>query len=65
MKKTNNPFKILLAILVVALMGTALVKYAESIFGVVNVFLFSVGVVAVVGIIVVPIMQLKAIKSKK
>jgi type IV secretory pathway VirB2 component (pilin) len=63
MKKTNNPFKIFLAILVVAVIGASLVEGAERIFGVVNVFIFAVAVVFVVGVIIVPIMQLKNRKA--
>ena len=65
MKKTNNPFKISLAIIVVATIGTTLVKCAESIFGMANVFLFSFAVVFIVGVIIVPIMQWKRHTMKK
>jgi len=59
MKKTNNPFKIFLAILVVAVIGTTLVKVAEHFFGMVNVFIFAMAVVFVAGVIIVPFMQLR------
>ena len=50
--------KIISAILITSLIGTALVKAAEYMFGVVNVFLFAVAVVAIVGCVIVPIMQI-------
>ena len=57
MKKSK--VNLTLAIIVTAVIGTALVKTAEYMFGAVNMFMFSVAVTAVVGIIVVPIMQVK------
>lgn len=50
--------KIISAILITSLIGTALVKAAEYMFGVANVFLFAVAVVAIVGCVIVPIMQI-------
>ena len=50
--------KIISAILITSLIGTALVKAAEYMFGVVNVFMFAVAVVAIVGCVIVPIMQI-------
>jgi hypothetical protein len=50
--------KIISAILITSLIGTALVKAAEYMFGVANVFLFAVAVVAVVGCVIVPVMQI-------
>jgi hypothetical protein len=57
MKK--NKRNLTLAIIVTAVVGTALVKVAEYIFGMTNVFLFCVTVTSIVGIIVVPLMQVK------
>ena len=57
MKKTNR--NLILAIIVTGIVGTALVKTAEYMFGVVNVFMFSVAVTSIVGIIIVPIAQMK------
>ena len=57
MKKSK--VNLTLAIIVTAVVGTALVKSAEYIFGTVNVFLFSVAVTSIVGIIVVPIAQMR------
>lgn len=57
MKKSKD--NLILAIIVTAIVGTVLVKTAEYMFGVVNVFLFCVTVVSIVGIIVVPLMQVK------
>ena len=57
MKKSKS--NLILGIIVTGIVGTALVKTAEYMFGVVNVFMFAVAVTAVVGIIVVPIMQVK------
>ena len=57
MKKSKS--NLTLAIIVTAVVGTALVKSAEYIFGTVNVFLFSVAVTSIVGIIVVPIAQMR------
>jgi hypothetical protein len=50
--------KIISAILITSLIGTALVKAAEYMFGVANVFLFAVAIVAVVGCVIVPAMQI-------
>lgn len=57
MKK--NKSNLTLAIIVTAVVGTVLVKSAEYIFGMTNVFLFSVAVTSIVGIIVVPIAQMR------
>lgn len=62
MKKTKNPFKIILAIVIVSLVCVGIEKIAEHIFGAANVFVFSVIVVAFFGIIVVPFMQIKRAK---
>jgi hypothetical protein len=50
--------RILLAILIVGIIGTLIVKTAEHLFGVVNVFIFCTIVTAFVGIIYVPYKQL-------
>jgi hypothetical protein len=57
MKK--NKRNLTLAIISTAVVGTALVKLAEYMFGMVNVFMFSVAVTSIVGIIVVPIAQMR------
>ena len=57
MKKSK--VNLTLAIIVTAVIGTALVKSAEYMFGTVNVFMFSVAVTSIVGIIVVPIVQMR------
>jgi len=57
MKKTSNNLRIFAAIVIVAVLGTILVECANLIFGIYNVFMFSVIVVAVVGIVVVPVLQ--------
>lgn len=57
MKK--NKRNLTLAIIVTAIIGTVLIKTAEYMFGTVNVFMFSVAVVSIVGIIVVPIAQMR------
>ena len=57
MKKSKR--NLTLAIIVTGIVGTALVKTAEYMFGVVNVFMFSVAVTSIVGIIVVPIAQMR------
>ena len=57
MKKTNR--NLILGMIVTAIIGTALIKSAEYIFGTVNVFMFSVAVTSIVGIIVVPIAQMR------
>lgn len=51
--------KIISAILVTSLIGTALVEVAERMFGMVNVFMFAVAVTAIMGVVVVPVMQIK------
>lgn len=58
MKK--NKRNLILIILITSIIGTALVKLAEHMFGAANVFMFAVAVVAVVGLVVVPVMQAKA-----
>ena len=57
MKKSK--VNLTLAIIVTAVVSTALVKLAEYMFGTVNVFMFSVAVTSIVGIIVVPIAQMR------
>ena len=57
MKKSKS--NLTLAIIVTAVVGTVLVKSAEYIFGMANVFMFSVAVTSIVGIIVVPIAQMR------
>jgi len=57
--------KIILTILVVACIGAFVERVAENYFGVENVMIFCFVVVAVVGIVVVPFLQLKAIRIKK
>ena len=57
MKK--NKVNLTLAIIVTAVVSTALIKSAEYMFGVVNVFMFSVAVTSIVGIVVVPIAQMR------
>ena len=57
MKKSK--VNLTLAIIVTAVIGTALIKSAEYMFGTVNVFMFSVAVTSIVGIIVVPIAQMR------
>ena len=56
--KINQSIKIILAMLIVGTIGTLIVKLFEYIFGVANVFYFSVIVVAIVGVIVVPTLQI-------
>lgn len=58
MKK--NKRNLILSILVTSIVGTALVKTAEHYFGMANVFMFAVAVTAIVGVIVVPAMQVRA-----
>ena len=53
MKKSKS--NLILGLLITGIVGTALVKVAEYMFGTVNVFMFSVAVTSIVGIIVVPI----------
>ena len=57
MKK--NKRNLTLAIISTAVVGTALVKVAESTFGAANVFMFSVAVTSIVGLVVVPIEQMR------
>ena len=57
MKKSKS--NLILGMLITGIVGTALVKTAEYMFGMANVFLFCVTVVSIVGIIVVPLMQVK------
>jgi hypothetical protein len=57
MKKTKR--NLTLAIISTAVIGTALVKSAEYMFGMVNVFMFAVAVTSIVGIVVVPIAQMR------
>ena len=57
MKK--NKRNLTLAIIVTAVVGTVLVKSAEYMFGMANVFMFSVAVTSIVGIVVVPIAQMR------
>jgi hypothetical protein len=54
----NQSTKIILTILIVGIIGTLIIKLFEYIFGVANVFYFSVIVVAIVGVIVVPTLQI-------
>jgi hypothetical protein len=58
MKK--NKRNLILSILITSIIGTALVKTAEHYFGMANVFMFAVAVTAIVGVIVVPAMQVRA-----
>jgi len=51
--------KIFMWIMIISIIGTALVKLAEHMFGVVNVFMFAAAVTSIVGVIVVPVMQWK------
>ena len=51
--------KIISAILITSLIGTALVKAAEYMFGAANVFMFAVAVTAIMGVVVVPVIQIK------
>lgn len=62
MKKTNNTLRIFLTILAVAFIGTVIVECANLIFGIYNVFAFSVIVVLITGIFVVPYLQYKNYK---
>lgn len=55
--------KILTAVLLVGVLGTLAVAVLESIFGVVNVFIGATICVFIVGVVVVPLMQIKS-KSK-
>ena len=51
--------RIFMWIMIISIIGTGLVKLAEHMFGVVNVFAFAVAVTSIVGVIVVPVMQWK------
>ena len=57
MKKSKS--NLILGLWITGIVGTALVKLAEYMFGTVNVFMFSVAVTSIVGIIVVPIAQMR------
>ena len=57
MKKTK--VNLTLAVISTAIVSTAIVKTAESIFGAANIFMFAVAVTAIVGIVVVPIAQMR------
>jgi len=57
MKKSKG--NLTLAIIVTAVIGTALVKTAEYMFGATNTFMFAVAVTSIVGIVVVPIAQMR------
>jgi hypothetical protein len=56
--KMNQSIKIILSILIVGIIGTTIIKIFECFFGVANVFYFAVIVVAIVGVIVVPTLQI-------
>jgi len=58
-KQKQNDMRIFMWIMIISIIGTALVKLAEHMFGVVNVFMFAVAVTSIVGVIVVPVMQWK------
>jgi hypothetical protein len=58
MKKTNR--NLILSIIVTAIVSTVLVKTAEHYFGMANVFMFAVAIVTIVGVVVVPVMQVRA-----
>lgn len=51
--------KVFMWIMIISIIGTVLVKLAEHMFGVVNVFMFSAAVTSIVGVIVVPVKQWK------
>ncbi len=51
--------KILLAILIISIIGTAIVTFFETIFGVANVFYFCLIVTFIAGTVIVPIMQIR------
>jgi len=57
MKKTK--VNLTLAIISTAIVGTALVKSAEYMFGAANTFMFAVAVTSIVGIVIVPIAQMR------
>jgi hypothetical protein len=50
---------IILTVLAVGVAGTVLVKVAEHMFGMTNVFLFAAAVTFVVGAIIVPFIQMR------
>jgi hypothetical protein len=50
--------KFILVTLITSFVAAIVIKFAEHIFGVANVYSFAVGAVCVVGIIVVPFIQL-------
>lgn len=54
----KNKTNLMLSIVVTSIIGTALVKGAEYTFGVTNVFMFAVTVVAIAGL-VIPVIQIK------
>ena len=56
----KNKTNLILSIVVTSIVGTALIKGAEYMFGTANVFLFAVAVTAIVGVVVVPAMQVRA-----
>ena len=51
--------KVFMWTMIISIIGTALVKLAEHMFGVVNVFMFAAAVTSIVGVIVVPVKQWK------
>jgi uncharacterized membrane protein YeaQ/YmgE (transglycosylase-associated protein family) len=57
MKKSKS--NLILGMLITGIVGTAVVKTAEYMFGLANVFMFSVAVTAIVGVVVVPIAQMR------
>jgi hypothetical protein len=57
--------RIILAILITSIIATTLIKIAEHYFGMVNVFMFSFAVVAIMGGVVVPCLQYKQHRMKK
>jgi hypothetical protein len=57
MKK--NKSNLILGILITGIIGTLLVKTAEYMFGMANVFMFCVAVTSIVGLVVVPIAQMR------
>jgi hypothetical protein len=54
----KNKTNLILSIVVTSIVGTVLIKGAEYMFGVTNVFLFAVAVVTIVGCVIVPAMQI-------
>ena len=57
MKKSK--VNLILGLIVTGIVGTALVKVAEYMFGMANVFMFCVAVTSIVGLVVVPIAQMR------